>query len=133
MYERRRALVPLAWSALVMSGIDMLGADGRASTTLSQADPAVLSAQDEALENEIIVMAERARTVRFKFNIDDRTRRVRCKIVRSSGDKAFDGAMCQPIHRCAKVEPFDAPTVNACIERERKQVFRELAEARRGQ
>lgn len=75
------------------------------------------------------MLGKKAKRVRIEFGIDDRTRRARCKIVRSSGDKAFDQTMCQPVYRCANVEPLDEPTVRACMDRAREEVLREWAEA----
>ena len=73
------------------------------------------------------MLGKKAKRVRIEFGIDDRTRRARCKIVRFSGDKAFDQTMCQPVYRCANVEPLDEPTVRACMDRAREEVLREWA------
>lgn len=98
-------------------------------TAMSEAATAQVSdpgQPEQIAENpEIIVIAEKAKRVRIKFNIDDRTRAVRCKAVRSSGDKEFDKAMCEPVRRCARVEPFNAEMVNQCLARTRREVIEE--------
>lgn len=94
-----------------------------------QQGAAALPSDDEKIRDEIVVIAQKANRVRIKFKIDDRTRRARCKIVRSSGDKAFDKTMCQPVYRCASVEPFDETTVRSCMDRAREDVLREWAES----
>lgn len=82
---------------------------------------------------EIVVLAEKAKHVRIKFNIDDRTRNVRCKVAKSSGDKEFDQAMCEPVRRCAHVEPFNSQTIQECLDHARPQVLKEWLIAHRRQ
>jgi hypothetical protein len=93
--------------------------------------PAAPVTEPSEVDPEILVIGQKAKKVRIKFRIDDRTRAVRCKAVRSSGDKEFDRAMCEPVRRCARVEPFNNDTVRQCIDRERQNVFREWAAAHR--
>lgn len=97
----------------------------------SAAEQAERAAESQANSEvpEILVLAEKAKGVRIKFNIDDRTRKVRCKATRSSGDRRFDEAMCEPVRRCAQVEPFNNETVQACLVRTRQQVLEEWAAA----
>lgn len=123
----------LACVAFAVTEFSPLAAETDALVSSSGDDLSAAGTQEDDMASEIVVIAERAKLVRIKFNIDDRTRRVKCKAVRSSGDKEFDRAMCQPVYRCAKVEPFNESTVRACMERARADVFREWAQSRRAQ
>ncbi len=93
--------------------------------------PAASGTQQSEVDPEILVIGQKAKKVRIKFRINDRTRAVRCKAVRSSGDKEFDRAMCEVIRRCARVEPLNNDTVGQCMNRERQNVVKELAAAHR--
>lgn len=93
--------------------------------------PAASGTEQSEVDPEILVIGQKAKKVRIKFRINDRTRAVRCKAVRSSGDKEFDRAMCEVIRRCARVEPLNKDTVGQCMNRERQNVVREWAAAHR--
>lgn len=80
---------------------------------------------------EIVVLARKAQAVRITFKIDDKTRRSRCKIKKSSGDKEFDAAMCEPVRRCANVQPLTRDTVAQCLQRTRREVLEEFRASRR--
>lgn len=84
----------------------------------------------ETSENpEILVLARKARTVRIRFRIDDKTRHYTCRVARSSGDREFDAAMCEPVRRCANVEPLTAASVDTCLRSTRRQVLEEYLAA----
>jgi outer membrane biosynthesis protein TonB len=105
-----------------------------AAATAQTTTPPQPSSADQAAgaeDPEIVVLAQRASQVRIRFKIDDKTRRFRCKVLRGSGDKEFDQAMCEPIRRCATVEPFNSETVRQCLQITRPVVLREYLEAHR--
>lgn len=78
-----------------------------------------------AEDQDIVVVARKARAVMIKFRVDDKTRAVKCRVTKSSGDKEFDAFMCEPPRRCAGVNPFNKDTFGACLERARSEVLRE--------
>lgn len=113
-------------SAIVAIAIALSASATAQTTTAPQPSAADQAAGTE--DPEIVVLAQRARQVRIGFKIDDKTRRFRCKVLRGSGDKEFDQAMCEPVKRCATVEPFNSTTVRQCIELTRPVVLREYLE-----
>ena len=76
---------------------------------------------------EIVVVGERLKRLRFSAKVDKRGQ-VRCKIKRSSGDRAFDGIVCHAVHDCAARELRTAAAVEACIDERLKARFQALKE-----
>lgn len=80
---------------------------------LLQAPPQLQAA--EPPPEEILVMGERLKRLRFSARVDKRGV-VRCKIKRSSGDAKVDAIACQAVEDCAPRNLRDAPAVQACME-----------------
>lgn len=82
-------------------------------------------------QDEIIVVAEKLARSHVQFNIDRRTRAVRCKAKSTKIDPVYAELKCEIVRRCAKVEPYSGRNVRQCLERMRGEVAAEYARAKR--
>jgi hypothetical protein len=84
---------------------------------------AILLLQAPAAQpDDIVVMGERLKRLRFSGGVDRRGR-VRCKIRQSSGDPAFDAIACQSVRDCAAIKLSTSAEVQACLEQRLKVRF----------
>ena len=80
---------------------------------LLQAPPQLQAAEPSS--EEIVVMGERLKRLRFSARVDKRGR-VRCRVKRSSGDAKVDTIGCQAVEDCAARNLATVRAVQACME-----------------
>jgi TonB family protein len=101
---------------------------------LMLADPQAASVSGEVLDSEqvqeIVIIARRARGVRWDWKVDKAGRLTKCKITRSSGDREIDQIGCEATRQCAAKGIRKARQMRACIIPLRRQLIVELAERR---
>jgi hypothetical protein len=89
-------------------------------------------AVDDAVAEEIIVLGRKAETTKFKFRINSESRRVSCKITKSSGDKAVDGTVCEAARFCARIPELTPQKLDSCLNEKGPELRRALAIRRVG-
>lgn len=90
------------------------------------------NAVDDAVAEEIIVLGRKAETTKFKFRINTESRRVSCRITKSSGDKAVDGTVCDAVRLCAGIPELTPQNLDACLIEKGPELRRALAIRRVG-
>ena len=95
-----------------------------------QAGPMPAAGDSEAVMEEIVITARRARGVRWDWRVNKAGRLTKCKITRSSGDREIDQIGCDATRRCAASGVRREREMRACIVPLRKQLLRSLAERR---
>ena len=68
-----------------------------------------------SVEQEIVVIAQRLRNVRFKMKRDRRTRVGSCRISRSSGDPAIDRLVCDAAVTCMGTAKVQGAVFYSCL------------------
>jgi hypothetical protein len=89
-------------------------------------------AVDDAVAEEIIVLGRKAETTKFKFRINNESRRVSCRITKSSGDKVVDGTVCDAVRLCARIPELTPQNLDACLIEKGPELRRALATRRVG-
>ncbi len=82
---------------------------------------------DNSLADEIIVLGRRAEATKVKFRVSGKSRRVSCKITKSSGDTAVDATVCEAIRLCAQIPELTPPKFEACLLEKGQELRRALA------
>lgn len=80
---------------------------------LLAAQPAV--AEAAPAENDIVVIGQRVRKVKFRIKLD-KAGRVVCRITRSSGDAEIDGLACDTARPCVRPDIVTKAAMTACLE-----------------
>jgi hypothetical protein len=84
-------------------------------------------AVEDSIAEEIIVLGRKAETTKFKFRINSKSRRVSCRITKSSGDKAVDGTVCEAVRLCAGIPELTPQKLDACLLEKGPELRRALA------
>ena len=111
----------------ILAAVLMLGSAGAVSLQETPAAQDGGIGNQAALDAEIVVLGRRATRTLVKYNVDGDSRKTKCKVVRSSGDKVLDDTVCQSIRACARVEPLTQQTLWQCVNRERAAMIRQIA------
>jgi hypothetical protein len=101
----------------------------------SQAQPPSTTsndAVDDAVAEEIIVLGRKAETTKVKIQINTESRKVSCKITKSSGDKDVDRTVCEAVRLCAVISDLTPQTLEACLNEKGPELRRTLAIRRVG-
>lgn len=98
----------------------------------AQSSPTTNDAVDDPVAEEIIVLGRKAETTKVKFRIDTESRRVSCRITKSSGDKAVDGTVCEAVRLCARIPELTPQKLEACLNEKGSELRRALAIRRVG-
>jgi TonB C terminal len=85
------------------------------------------NAVDDAVAEEIIVLGRKAETTKVKIRINTESRRVSCKITKSSGDKAVDGTVCEAVRFCAGIPKLTPQKLDSCLNEKGPELRRALA------
>ncbi len=98
----------------------------------------LLAAQAEVaptFEEEVIVTAQRVRRISYRVGLDRKTKRIECRLLKSSGDPILDARICDMARACtpARVTNKDRAKVLACITPREKAIIRERAAERRAE
>jgi hypothetical protein len=92
---------------------------------------------EPAVDNEIVVIAQRLRSLRLSPGVSIRkgvvTAKSPCKIKRSSGDAAIDALACDTVALCATRTQPSRKAFNTCVETEAVAAIRLLLAGRRAQ
>jgi len=97
---------------------------------LTGAQPAV-AAEPPPAENDIVIIGERVRKIRFRIKLD-KTGRTVCRITRSSGDAEIDALACDAARPCVRPDIVTKAAMTACLEPRWAQLPRQIAARRRG-
>ena len=91
-----------------------------------------LTVQVAAEEPEIVVMAEKARKVRWDWRLGDHGELTKCRITVSSGDPEIDALGCEATRRCGARGFAGKPRrqLIACIVDTRRDLLVALRDAR---
>lgn len=98
------------------------------SLLLFAAQPAV--AEPAPAGNDIVVIGQRVRKVKFRIKLDKAGRTV-CRIARSSGDADIDGLACDAARFCVRPDIVTKEAMTACLAPRWAQLPAQIA-ARRG-
>lgn len=98
----------------------------------AQSSPTTNDAVDDPVAEEIIVLGRKAETTKFKFRIDTESRRVSCRITKSSGDKAVDGTVCEAVRLCAGIPELTPQKLDSCLNEKGPELRKALAIRRVG-
>jgi hypothetical protein len=90
------------------------------------------NAVDDAVAEEIIVLGRKAETTKVKIRINTESRKVSCKITKSSGDKAVDGTVCEAARFCARIPELTPQKLDSCLNEKGPELQRALAIRRVG-
>jgi hypothetical protein len=99
-----------------------------AALLLLAAQPAPAAVQPSPSENDIVVIGQKVRKVKFRVKADKAGNAV-CRITRSSGDSEIDALACEAGRACAHSTSQSA--MIACITPRWKQIATQVAERRR--
>ncbi|HEX8469059.1 MAG TPA: hypothetical protein VF620_14770 [Allosphingosinicella sp.] len=102
-----------------------------AALLLVAAQPAVAAAEPASAENDIVIIGERIRKVKFRIKLD-KAGRVVCRITRSSGDSEIDGLACDTARPCVRPDIVTKAALMACLEPRWAQLAAQIAARRRG-
>lgn len=83
-----------------------------------------------AAENDIVIIGERIRKVKFRIKLDKAGRAV-CRITRSSGDAEIDGLACDAARPCVRPDIVTKAAMEACLAPRWAQLPAQIAERRR--
>jgi hypothetical protein len=102
-----------------------------ASLLLLAAQPvAAAGVPPSQAENDIVVIGQRVRKVKFRIRLDKAGRSV-CRITRSSGDAEIDGLACDAARPCVRPDIVTKAAMTACLEPRWAQLPAQIAERRR--
>lgn len=79
-------------------------------------------------ENDIVVIGQRVRKIRFRLKTDKAGKAV-CRIKRSSGDSEIDGLACDAARAC--MHSVSVAAMNACLAPRFDRIPAQIAERRR--
>lgn len=93
------------------------------------------SAVAPTFEEEVIVTAQRVRKISYRVGLNRRTKRIECKLLKSSGDRTLDARICEMARACtpANVTNKDRAQVLACIKPRENVIIAERAAERRAE
>lgn len=81
-------------------------------------------------ENDIVVIGQRVRKVKFRIKLDKAGRTV-CRIRRSSGDSEIDSLACDAARPCVRPDIVTKAAMMACLTPRWVQLPAQIAERRR--
>jgi hypothetical protein len=97
---------------------------------LVAAQPAVTAAEPASAENDIVIIGQRVRKLKFRIKLD-KAGRVVCRITRRSGDPEIDGLACDAARPCVRPDIVTKAAMNACLEPRWAKLPAQIAERRR--
>ncbi|MGZ8287530.1 MAG: hypothetical protein ACXW27_17870 [Allosphingosinicella sp.] len=83
-----------------------------------------------AAENDIVIIGQRVRKLKFRIKLD-KAGRVACRITRSSGDPEIDSLACDAARPCVRPDIVTKAAMTACLEPRWAQLPAQIAERRR--
>jgi hypothetical protein len=86
--------------------------------------------QPGAMENDIVVIGQRVRKLKFRIKLD-KAGRVACRITRSSGDPEIDRLACDAARPCVRPDTVTKAAMTACLEPRWAELPARIAERRR--
>jgi hypothetical protein len=95
---------------------------------LLAAQPAAVPA---ASENDIVIIGQKVRKLKFRIKLDKAGRTV-CRITRSSGDPEIDALACDAARPCVRPDIVTKTAMEACLKLRWTQLPAQIAERRRG-
>jgi hypothetical protein len=81
-------------------------------------------------ENDIVIIGQRVRKVKFRIKLDKAGRTV-CRITRTSGDPEIDGLACDTARPCVRPDIVTKAAMTACLEPRWAQLPAQIAARRR--
>jgi hypothetical protein len=81
-------------------------------------------------ENDIVVIGQRVRKVKFRIKLDKAGQAV-CRITRSSGDPEIDSLACDAARPCVRPDIVTKAAMTACLEPRWANLPAQIAERRR--
>jgi hypothetical protein len=82
-------------------------------------------------ENDIIIIGERVRKIKFRIKLDKAGQTV-CRITRSSGDSEIDGLACDTARPCVRPDIVTKAAMEACLKPRWAKLPAQIAARRRG-
>ena len=82
-------------------------------------------------ENDIVIIGERVRKLKFRIKLDKAGRTV-CRITRSSGDAEIDGLACDTARPCVRPDIVTREAMAACLAPRWAKLASDVAARRRG-
>ncbi|HEX8062312.1 MAG TPA: hypothetical protein VF535_03770 [Allosphingosinicella sp.] len=102
-----------------------------AALLLSSAQPALpAGAAPAAAENDIVIIGEKVRKIKFRIKLDKAGQAV-CRITRSSGDPELDALACDTARPCVRPDIVTKAAMEACLRPRWAQLPARIAERRR--
>jgi hypothetical protein len=101
-----------------------------AALLLLAAQPALPAQAEPAAENDIVVIGQRVRKIKFRIKLDKRGQ-VACRITRSSGDPEIDGFACDAARPCVRPDIVTKAAMEACLAPRWTQLPAQIAVRRR--
>lgn len=98
---------------------------------LFAAQPAAAASAGPAPENDIVIIGQRVRKLKFRIKLD-KAGRVLCRITKSSGDAEIDGLACDAARPCVRPDIVTEVAMNACLAPRWVQLPAQIAARRRG-
>ncbi|HEX8512128.1 MAG TPA: hypothetical protein VF688_03385 [Allosphingosinicella sp.] len=92
--------------------------------------PAVPAAASPRPENDIVVIGQKVRKIKFRIKLDKAGRTV-CRITRTSGDSEIDSLACDAARPCVRPDIVTKAAMTACLEPRWAQLPAQIAERRR--
>jgi hypothetical protein len=101
-----------------------------AALLLLAGQPAVpASAAPPAAENDIVVIGQKVRKLKFRIRLDA-AGKVVCRITRSSGDAEIDSLACAAARPCVTPDIVTEAAMTACLEPRWARLPAQIAERR---
>jgi hypothetical protein len=101
-----------------------------AALLLTVAQPVPAVAGPTPAENDILIIGQRVRRIKFRIKLDKAGQAV-CRITRSSGDSEIDGLACDASRPCVRPDIVNRAAMTACLEPRWAQLPAQIAERRR--
>ncbi|HEU0097751.1 MAG TPA: hypothetical protein VFQ67_03155 [Allosphingosinicella sp.] len=101
-----------------------------AGLLLIAAQPAIPAEAEPAAENDILVIGQRVRKIKFRIKLDKAGGTV-CRITRSSGDAEIDRLACDTARPCVRPDIVTKAAMTACLEPRWAQLPAQIAARRR--
>ncbi|MEA3008822.1 MAG: hypothetical protein QOJ91_514 [Sphingomonadales bacterium] len=92
---------------------------------------AVAPQAEPPAENDIVVIGQRVRRIKFRIKLDNAGRTV-CRITRSSGDAEIDGLACDTARPCVRPDIVTREAMTACLAPRWAKLASDVAARRRG-
>ena len=101
-----------------------------AALFIAAGQPAVPAAEPAPAGNDIVVIGQRVRKVKFRIRLDKKGKAA-CRITRSSGDPEIDGMACDTARPCVRPDIVTEVAITACLTRRWEELPARIAARRR--